>query len=526
MPGEKIAQTAEVHEIEHKPGHECSLSGIYLFGEPGTVAVNMTYYSLAAQNGRGHEGAGIVVSDGRHLLGMKELGPVPEAFQRGESLIGLVDAHLAIGSTRYGTHNTIQNGKKIDKKTERDKLMPMNGYSQKQNLPFALASNGQLVNFEELIESEAINREKCITDSALVTEMIKKALDEGPQGMQLVEAVEEVALKLKGGFSFVVMGRDDLIGLRGPNGIRPLVLGRVGENGMANGWMLSSEVGGIEVPGAIFEREIEPGEVVVINSTGINSRSPFAEHQISNMPCLFEYFYLARDDQQMNGINMGLVRNAWGRRLARDHPVEADYIFPVLDTALEASFGFNETSGIPLRGALVRNRYLAGRTFINTSQALRQMGIAKKSNLNKYMVKGKKVVVVDDTIVRANTMGHFVEELFNDGAEEVHVRIASPPITKPCYYGVDIPNENDLVAAYDRPLEEIRQRIGSPTSLAYLSLEAIMEEAGQVQKETASKKIGGLANHASGSGCGFCTACMTGMYMAGLPGNLKQEVRT
>jgi amidophosphoribosyltransferase len=462
---------------EKGPRDACGVFGVWA---PGEEVAKLTYYGLYALQHRGQEAAGIAVSNGKQLLVYKDIGLVSQVFD--ESSLASLKGHIAVGHCRYSTTggSTWENAQ------------PTLGDTAAGTV--ALGHNGNLTNSHELRDL-VVERYGPVargelgmgntTDTALVT-----ALLAGDPDHTLEATALEVLPHLRGAFSFVFMDEHTLYGARDPNGVRPLVLGK-----LDTGWVIASETAGLDIVGAAFVREIEPGELVAIDAGGLRS-SRFARPTPTG--CVFEYVYLARPDTTINGKVVHEARVDMGRALAREHPVEADLVIPVPESGTPAAVGYAQQSGIPYGQGLVKNAYV-GRTFIQPSQTIRQLGIRLKLNPLKEVIRGRRLVVVDDSIVRGNTQRALVRMLREAGAAEVHVRISSAPVTWPCFYGIDFATRAELIAS-GLGVEEVRASIGADT-LGYISLDG-MVRATQQRPER------------------LCTACFTGRYPIELPDSL------
>ncbi|MGI8775049.1 MAG: amidophosphoribosyltransferase [Actinomycetota bacterium] len=453
----------------------CGVVGIYAHDED---VARLAYYSLYALQHRGQESAGLAVSDGGTVLVYKELGLVAQAFD--ETVLKSLRGHLAIGHVRYSTTGA----------SSWENAQPT--YKSGPHGQIALAHNGNLVNPLQLKRSLAdaggdptpqAARLPSSSDTDLVAAHIARA-DKG----DLRKAILEVLPLLSGAFSFTMMSEGRLFGARDPQGFRPLCIGRLA----GGGWVLASETCALDLIGARFIRSVEPGELVTIDNEGMTS-DLFAEPK--NAACVFEHVYFARPDSNLNGQNVYATRYRMGQRLAEEAPVVAELVMPVPDSGVPAAQGFALGSGIPYGEGFVKNRYV-GRTFIQPTQSMRQQGIKMKLNPLREVIEGKRVVVVDDSIVRGNTTRQIVKMLRDVGAREVHMRISSPPIKWPCFYGIDMPDQNDLIGA-NKTVEEIRAHIDAD-SLSYLSTEG-MVSATQIPGED------------------FCTACFTSRYPVEVP---------
>ena len=449
----------------------CGVFGIY---GPERDVARLSYFGLFALQHRGQESAGIAVSDRGRLTVLREMGLVSQVFSE-EKLRGL-RGQVAIGHARYSTTGS----------THWTNAQPIVQHGRARTV--ALGHNGNLTNTGDLraeLVEEGV-RLHSTSDTEVIAALI--ARDEGP----FEEAVAAAMARIEGAFSAVVLSEGKLIGFRDPDGIRPLVLGRLDDD-----WLLASESCAFDLLGAEFEREVAPGELVVIDEDGCRSVQAVPPKGGGAL-CIFEFIYFARPDSKLRGVELHGARIRMGERLAEEAPVQADLVMPIPDSGTPAAIGFARASGIPFAEGLIKNRYV-GRTFIQPDQALREHGIKTKFNpLGE--VAGKRVVVVDDSIVRGSTTRQIVAMLFEAGALEVHVRVSSPPIVSPCFYGIDMADEDELVAA-SRSVEEVREQIGAST-LAYLSLEGLQE---------ATRRPGDT----------FCRACLTRSYPTQIPDDLK-----
>jgi len=418
----------------------------------------------------------MAVADGRGVLVYKEMGLVSQVFD--EPTLATLQGHLAIGHTRYSTTG----GSRWENAQPAFKTNAAGG-------GIALAHNGNLTNTGVLAESlaaEAADSDgagsalRSSSDTDVMAELLAREDD-----LSLEEAIVRTMPRLEGAFSLVIMDERTLYGVRDRHGVRPLCIGK-----LPGGWVIASETAALDIVGATLVREVEPGEVVAIDEEGLRARR-FAPPEPKL--CVFEHVYLARADSTLGGQSVHQVRRALGAALAVEAPVDADLVIPVPDTAWSAAAGYAEASGIPFGEGLMKNRYV-GRTFIQPSQTMRQLGIRIKLNPLREAIRGLRLVVVDDSIVRGNTTKAIVAMLREAGAREVHVRITSPPVRWPCFYGIDMPTRAELVAS-DLLTGEVASYVGAD-SLGYLSLEALTETA---------------ADPAEGPG-GLCTACFTGRY--------------
>jgi len=422
------------------------MCGVFGIRAPERDVARVTFFGLFALQHRGQESAGIAVSDHGHLTVLRDMGLVTQVFDE-QKLRGL-HGDTAIGHTRYSTTGS----------TLWANAQPL--IQRGRGRTVALGHNGNLVNATELREelmAEGITL-GTTSDTELIAALI--ASDEAP----LEEAVAGAMARLEGAFSVVALSNGTLIGFRDRHGFRPLCLGR-GEQGE---WILASETCALDLVGAELERELAPGELVLIDEHGVRSLQAVepAEH---GALCIFEFFYLARPDTRLDGVEVHGARLRMGERLAAEAPVEADLVLPIPDSGTPAAIGFSRATGIPFSEGLIKNRYV-GRTFIQPDQGLREQGVKLKFN-PLAEVAGKRVVAVDDSIVRGNTTRKIVELLFEAGAAEVHVRVSAPPVVGQCFYGIDLAAEDEMIAS-SRTIEQIREHIGA-TSLAYLSLEGL-----------------------------------------------------
>ena len=428
---------------------------------PGEDVAKLTYYGLYALQHRGQESAGIAVSDGHRIMVHKEMGLVAQVFD--EPALTALRGHIAVGHCRYSTTGASvwANAQPAFRSTPTTSL--------------ALGHNGNLINTRELAAllggtGHGTGGIAATSDTDVLTALFVSDHVE-VSGAGETRGVEDVAAAVlplaKGAYSLVFMDEQTLYAARDPHGFRPLVLGRLN-----SGWVVASETAALDIVGAGFVREIAPGELVCINGRGLRSRT-FAAPQPSG--CLFEYVYLARPDTTISGRGVHATRVAVGRRLAAEHPADADLVIPVPESGTPAAIGFAEASGIPFGQGLVKNPYV-GRTFIQPSQTIRERGIKLKLNPLRDAIAGRRLVVVDDSIVRGSTQRALVAMLREAGAAEVHVRVASPPVIWPCFYGIDFATRAELIAGHLSPTE-ICASIGAD-SLGYVSLEGLTEASG------------------------------------------------
>lgn len=460
---------------DDKPKEACGCVAIYA---PGEEVAKLTYYALYALQHRGQESAGIAVSEGDVMVVFKEMGLVAQVFD--ENTLTSLTGNLAIGHVRYSTTGSSlwENAQPI--------------YRTFDGLSIALGHNGNLVNTMELAaELDQLPggpfERSASTDSDLIAEMMVRS---GKPNIE--DAILDTLPKLRGAFSLVMMDERTVFGARDPMGFRPLVVGIL-ETG---GYVIASETCALDNIGAKFLREVEPGELIAIDETGIRSHR-YAE--ATPALCVFEYVYFARPDSTLYGKSVQKTRFRMGEQLAREAPAEADLVMPVPDSGRGAAAGFAAASGIPYGDGLVKNPYV-GRTFIQPTQSIRQRGIRTKLNPMAEMIEGKRLVVVDDSIVRGNTTRQIVRMLRDAGAKEIHMRISSPPIKWPCFYGIDTADRDELIGAW-RTVDEICAHIEAD-SLAYLSLEGLVDST-EVESDM------------------FCTACFSSRYPVRIPDEVK-----
>jgi amidophosphoribosyltransferase len=476
------------HDAAH-PKEACGVFGVYA---PGQAVAQLTYLGLFALQHRGQEAAGMAVSDGSEIMVVKEQGLVATVFA--DRTLAPLTGHLAIGHTRYSTtgSSTWRNAQPVWRSV---------GDTAEDTNQFALGHNGNLVNTESLATEAGMFPGMVSSDSDLVAELLAKEIakqrDERSDDRALERALMIVLPMLEGAFSFVLADEGHVIGVRDPHGFRPLCLGK-----LENGWVLASETPALDIVGAHFVREIEPGEMVVIDATGYRSVRPFPDSTVEPALCLFEFVYFARPDSRLYGRGVHQARVRMGEQLAEQAPVDADMVMGVPESGVPAAEGFARVSGIPYGQGLVKNRYI-GRSFIAPSQAMRESAVRMKLNPLRENIAGKRLVVIDDSVVRGTTQRQLVKMLREAGATEVHLRITSPPIKWPCFYGIDTGNKGELIAA-QMEREEIKEYFGAD-SLEYLSLDRLKESTGAV-------------------GAGFCDACFTGTYPVDVPVNLRKEV--
>jgi amidophosphoribosyltransferase len=450
------------------------MCGVFGIRAPDRDVARVTYFGLFALQHRGQESAGIAVSDRGRLTVLRDMGLVAQVFTE-ENLSGL-HGEVAIGHTRYSTTGSSQ----------WTNAQPIVQHGSARTV--TIGHNGNLTNAEQL-RSE-LSAEGVRLHSSSDTELIAALIANDPAPLE--EAVAGAMRRLEGAYTVTALAEGTLIGFRDPHGFRPLALGNLGGDPV-----LASETCALDLVGADFEREVGPGELVAIDEEG--TRWTRAEPPANGGAlCLFEFIYLARPDSRLAGVEVHAARIRMGERLAAEAPVEADLVMPAPDSGTPAAIGFARASGVTFSEGLIKNRYV-GRTFIQPDQGLREQGIRLKYN-PLAEVAGRRIVLVDDSIVRGNTMRKLVAMLFAAGAQEVHVRVASPPIVSPCFYGIDFADEEQL-AASDRAVEDVRLQIGA-TSLAYLSLESAQEATQRPESE-------------------FCRACFTRQYPTRVPASRK-----
>ena len=447
---------------------ECGVFGVYS-NSPMDVS-GMTYYGLYALQHRGQESAGIAVGNGTEVDIHKGLGLITEAFTKDD--LNRLKGHIAIGHVRYSTTGS----------TKVENAQPLLASSKLGHI--AMAHNGNLVNADvirDLLEDGGHVFHTTI-DSEVIATLIARGAKRGIE-RAVVDAIQAV----RGSFAMVIATKDKLIGARDPHGIRPLCIGKVDD-----AYVMSSESCALDAVGAEFVRDVEPGEVVVIDEDGIKSIK-YSENTLCHT-CAFEYIYFARPDSVIDGLDVQVTRVKAGEELYKEHPIEADIVSAVPDSGIPAAIGYARASGIPYDTAFVKNRYV-GRTFITPSQEIREKAVAVKLNPLKVNVKGKRVILIDDSIVRGTTSKHLVDSLRRAGAKEVHFLVASPVVKFPCYFGIDTPYRSELIGA-NHSIEEMSDMIGAD-SLGYLSMN-------------------GMYNTFKGKE-GFCVGCFNGVYPVSTP---------
>ena len=484
----------------------CGVFGVYA---PGKAVAQLTFDGMFALQHRGQESAGMAVSDGETITVVRDMGLVTTVFD--ERTISCLPGALAIGHTRYSTTGA----------SEWRSAQPV--FRAVGRAGFALGHNGNLTNTAALAAEAGMLPGVVASDSDLVAELLAlrfppsapwEAAPEGEDQAQgdldvaagvgagldapddsLEDALREVLPLLEGAFSFVVVDATHLVGIRDPAGLRPLCLGRLGPAEAPEGWVLGSETPALDIVGATFVRELEPGEMVVVDSKGVRSEQLFAPERIDPHLCIFEFVYFARPDSRLYGREVHSARRRMGELLAAQAPVDADLVMGVPESGVPAAEGYARASGIPHGQALVKNRYI-GRTFITPGQDARDAGVRRKLNPLRENIVGRRIIVVDDSIVRGTTQRAVVRMLREAGALEVHLRISSPPLSWPCFYGIDIPDRDQLAAA-QHTVPEIAEFL-NVDSLEYLSLHNLVAAI-------------------DAPGAGFCTACLTGEYPVPVP---------
>ena len=472
-PDGRLSHDILPDEDKH-PQDACGVFGVWA---PGEEVAKLAYFGLYALQHRGQESAGIAASNGSQILVYKDMGLVSQVFD--EETLGTLRGHLAVGHTRYSTTGSSvwENAQPTFRATPHGAI--------------ALGHNGNLTNTAELGEmvgaaranGEVLGKDRgASSDSDIMTDLLASRSE-----LSLEDAALQVLPRLRGAFSLVFMDETTLYATRDAQGVRPLVLGR-----LERGWVVASESAALDIVGASFIREIEPGELIVIDEEGLRSqRWATAEPK----GCVFEYVYLARPDTAIAGRSVNASRLAMGRRLAVEHPVEADLVIPTPESGTPAAIGYAEQSGIPFGHGLVKNAYV-GRTFIQPSQTIRQLGIRLKLNPLREVIEGKRLVVVDDTIVRGNTQRAVIRMLREAGAAEIHLRISAPPVKWPCFYGIDFATRAELIAN-GLSVDEIAHSMGAD-SLGYISIDGMIE-ATTIPADR------------------LCRACFDGIYPIELP---------
>lgn len=484
-------QNQAYDNAEGRPHEECGVFGIYA---PGVDVARRTFFGIFALQHRGQESAGIAVTDGTHIKVHTDMGLVSQIFD--EETLSTLPGDIAVGHTRYSTTGS----------SKACNAQPI--LTESSEGVMAVAHNGNLVNAPQV--REELENQGVHFATTMDTEAIAKTI-ELHKDLPLEEALLETMRRIQGAYSLVLMTRDTLIAMRDTNGVRPLCIGKLrgsastqdGESqDNGEGWVVASETCALNVVGAEYVREVEPGEIVFINGDGIESvhlkdKPQHAEDRPAL--CIFEFIYLARPDSQLLGRNVHHARRRMGEMLAKQAPVEADVVIGVPDSGLPAAIGYANASGIPYQEGLIKNRYIQ-RTFIQPDQTQRELGVRMKLTPLREVLEGKRVVVVEDSIVRGTTTRRIVQMIRDAGATEVHLRISSPPYKWPCFYGIDTAARKDLIA-HERTVEEIRQHNGAD-SLAYITMDNLIEAVGQ------PKQV-------------FCRACFDGEYPIHIPQDIK-----
>jgi amidophosphoribosyltransferase len=447
---------------------ECGVVAIYSNPEAGKLA----YLGLHALQHRGQESAGIVSTDGVTMYAHRAMGLVVEIFT--EEVLEKLQGTIAIGHTRYSTagDSALRNAQPIMVDCNKGMI--------------ALAHNGNLVNAQQI--RSRLEAQGSIFQTTSDTEVIVHLVAQSRE-QTLPDAIADALRRIEGAFSLVIMSRDRVFAVRDPRGFRPLSMGRISGGMRKDTIVFASETCAFDLIGATYERDISPGEMVVVGPEGIHSR--FFASRTAQSSCIFEHVYFSRPDSVIFGRSVAESREKLGRQLAIEAPANADLVVPVPDSGVAAAMGYSAESGIPVRMGLIRNHYV-GRTFIEPEQRVRDFGVKLKLNPVRSMLAGQRVVLIDDSIVRGTTSRKIVRMVRDAGAREVHLRISCPPTVSPCFYGVDTPSKKQLIAA-NKSVEEIRDYIGAD-SLAYLSLEGMKQACGEGEART------------------YCTACYTGKY--------------
>jgi len=475
-----ITAAAEEWVLSERPEHPEEACGVFGVYAPGQDVARLTYFGLHALQHRGQESAGIAVGDNETVTVTKNLGLVSRVFK--ESDLDSLTGDVAIGHTRYSTTGA---------STSWENAQPHLSAIGHQMI--ALAHNGNLVNTTELRDKLKDNgvRFRSTTDSEVIATLVGHFTQEHSH---IREGIRETMRLIRGAYAVVIVTEEAIYAFRDQYGIRPLVLGKLDDVG----WVVSSETCGLDIVGAEFVRDIAPGEMIKISANGLEAEQAVPAEKPSL--CIFEFVYFARPDSVMYDCTLYEARRNMGAFLAKEAPVEADLVIGVPDSGVPAAVGYAQASGVPFGEGLVKNRYV-GRTFISPSQYLRQQGIRLKLNPLKHAIKGKRLVVVDDSIVRGNTSRKLVQLLRDGGAAEVHLRITSPPVVWPCFYGIDTDTQEQLIAS-SHSVEEVRDFIGAD-SLAYLSLDALVASTGTDKAD-------------------FCCACFDGEYPVEIPEAVRE----
>ncbi len=453
----------KIPSFTDRPREECGVFGI--FTKDKSVA-EFIFYGLQALQHRGQESAGIAVSDGEDMLVFKDLGLASQVFS--EQNLAPLQGRIGIGHNRYSTM-----GRNIWKNSQ-----PL--YRMFKDEVFAIAHNGNLTNTDELRKEQM--RKGIRFETAIDTEVIASIIESSECG-NFEDAVQETMGKIRGSYSIVILTKDRLFAVRDPHGFRPMVLGdRDGD------YIIASETCALDIIDAKFVREVDPGEIMIIDDNGLRSQMMLPVERVSM--CVFELIYFARPDSYLYNRNIFDIRHKMGRQLALESPAKADLVISVPDSGTPAAIGFSAESKIPYGEGLIKNRYI-GRTFIQPTQEIREVGVRLKLNPLKDVISGKRLVVVDDSIVRGNTSRKVVQMLYSAGAKEIHMRISSPPLLYPCYYGIDMATKKEFVANH-RTLEDIRKYL-NVDSLRYISIDGLVKAIGESKDK-------------------FCFACFNGDY--------------
>lgn len=486
--GKGAAPTSDMDDRgEQPPREECGVFGVWA---PGEDVSKLTYYGLYALQHRGQEAAGIAVGDGEQVVVFKDLGLVSQVFD--ETSLNALHGDVAIGHTRYSTAGG----------AGWENAQPMYRTSP-DGTDVALGHNGNLINHRELTEKARqlglVDPSTQPSDSDVMCALLAAGIRDG---RTLTQSAVELLPTIKGAFCLTFTDGKTLFAARDPHGVRPLALGR-----LERGWVVASETAALDIVGASFVREVAPGELLTIDAAGVKTQR-FAE--ATHKGCVFEYVYLARPDSQIRGRHVNATRVEIGRLLSQEYPAEADLVIPVPDSGTPAAVGYAQGSGIPFGQGLVKNAYV-GRTFIQPSQTIRQLGIRLKLNPLREVIRDKRLVVVDDSIVRGNTQRALIRMLREAGAAEVHVRIASPPVKWPCFYGIDFASPGELLAncvegaSEAEMVQAVCTAIGAD-SLGYVSVDSMVAATKQAYPE-------------------LCCACFDGVYPLGLPqGNANADL--
>lgn len=463
---------------------ECGVFGVF---HPGEDVANLTYFGLYALQHRGQESAGIAVSDGTTIRVSKEMGLVSQVFD--QEIIDGLKGYIAIGHTRYSTTGSAKLSNAQPMRMEHPQIGPV-----------MIGHNGNLVNATKL--RDELSAKGVAFETTSDTEVIGALLAQ-TRAESLEHALAESLPRIEGAYCLVFLTKDSLVAARDPLGIRPLCLGRFGDVDApgGTGYVIASETCALDVIGATFLCEIEPGEIVTVDSTGMRS-TKIQRATAHRAMCSFEFIYFARPDSVMMGKSLYEARRQMGRELAREAPADADIVITLPDSGTPAAIGYAEESGLPFAEGMIKSRYIT-RTFIQPTQRLREAGIRLKFNPMRHVLEGRRVVLVDDSIVRGTTSRRIIDELRRAGATEVHMRIASPPIAWPCFMGIDIASRRELIAA-GHTEREIGEMLGAD-SLRYLSLAGLRRAMGKPD------------------GNGFCFACFTGSYPVDVPAQLEMD---